>query len=875
MKLRAFFVTVFIMAFCSYTFGQTKGYAVYTAENKTITCYDDGKMNQKAGTIKKALLDSNGWGCGLDAFGDDVKDVVEVVKFDESFTSAKFLYLTRWFADFKELKVISGLQYFDTSNVIIARSVFMGCHKLATIDLSSCSMPNLTNANSMFAYCGAKIIILFQSGNKITSMNEMFAYSSDLVSIVMNNLNTSQVTTMVKMFYECKKLTSIDLSSFDTGKVTTMQNMFSFCESLTALNVNVFDTHNVTNMEGMFSHCNMLTEIGNSSNFNYISFDTGKVTVMNGMFVGCSSLENLDLSAFNTSNVTNMSNMFNGCKSLKSSHFDISSFDTSKVTDMSNMFERCEALTSLNLSSFNTQSCTNMERMFSMCGNLETIIVDDGWTMNQVTESTLMFQYCRVLKGSRGTAWDVIEEDGDYAHVDGGPSNPGYFTMLIKYNLWIGGKQVNDVNKGEIIFGNGYALYIPEVKLLFLKDATIDAGNNAGIKNGSDSSNGIDGLYIQIRGNCTIKSNTNPMVLYGNTTIKDWEETENKLVMEGANSINVYKTLTFKNKKTRATIANGSLFSGPTTSSALVFDNGASFGGLCSGKVVNNMSSITLGSGLEYVYLYDDYPISFNSSEHTLYVGGSPLKDILMIGEYYPLWIAGYHMSSAWELTPLLSDLMPVQISSEDVYSMKKLTLTGTIPSYSNNSALRCTAPFLDIIVTDAFYFVTEEEGIPAFDYQGRGQCTITGTGTLVINSKNGPAVKADDDSSLEIKDVDFSVQGKTGGFKDVKTLYFTNAEGTATCESGYVVSNVNYFFISRCYINNNVSFDSKNKRIASNVLKIGREKIVISTDIDQVTSNKYQVTSDDWYTIDGRKLSGKPAKKGVYIHNGKKAVMR
>ncbi|MBR4363560.1 MAG: hypothetical protein IKP33_01320, partial [Prevotella sp.] len=65
------------------------------------------------------------------------------------------------------------------------------------------------------------------------------------------------------------------------------------------------------------------------------------------------------------------------------------------------------------------------------------------------------------------------------------------------------------------------------------------------------------------------------------------------------------------------------------------------------------------------------------------------------------------------------------------------------------------------------------------------------------------------------------------------------------------------------------------NKRIASNVLKIGREKNVISTDIDQVTSNKYQVTSDDWYTIDGRKLSGKPAKKGVYIHNGKKAVMR
>jgi len=31
---------------------------------------------------------------------------------------------------------------------------------------------------------------------------------------------------------------------------------------------------------------------------------------------------------------------------------------------------------------------------------------------------------------------------------------------------------------------------------------------------------------------------------------------------------------------------------------------------------------------------------------------------------------------------------------------------------------------------------------------------------------------------------------------------------------------------------------------------------------------------SEYWYSIDGRKLSGKPTKKGLYIHNGKKIVM-
>ena len=47
-----------------------------------------------------------------------------------------------------------------------------------------------------------------------------------------------------------------------------------------------------------------------------------------------------------------------------------------------------------------------------------------------------------------------------------------------------------------------------------------------------------------------------------------------------------------------------------------------------------------------------------------------------------------------------------------------------------------------------------------------------------------------------------------------------------------------------------------------------------ISTNLKQVTSDAPQVTSDEWYTIDGRKLNGKPAKKGIYIHNGKKGVV-
>lgn len=32
---------------------------------------------------------------------------------------------------------------------------------------------------------------------------------------------------------------------------------------------------------------------------------------------------------------------------------------------------------------------------------------------------------------------------------------------------------------------------------------------------------------------------------------------------------------------------------------------------------------------------------------------------------------------------------------------------------------------------------------------------------------------------------------------------------------------------------------------------------------------------SDAWFTLDGRKLSGKPSVKGVYVNNGRKVIIK
>jgi hypothetical protein len=68
--------------------------------------------------------------------------------------------------------------------------------------------------------------------------------------------------------------------------------------------------------------------------------------------------------------------------------------------------------------------------MFSWCSNLKTIYVSDGWTTENVTSSGGMFTGCSSLVGGMGTVYDSNYLQEAYAHIDGGPSNPGYFTNI-------------------------------------------------------------------------------------------------------------------------------------------------------------------------------------------------------------------------------------------------------------------------------------------------------------------------------------------------------------------------------------------------------------------------------------------------------------
>ena len=251
--------------------------------------------------------------------------------------------------------------------------------------------------------------------SKVTYMNGMFS-NSQATTLDVSNFDTSNVTDMSNMF-DGSKATTLDLSNFDTSNVTDMSSMFHSSQ-VTTLDVSNFNTSNVTDMDSMFYYSQATT-------LDLSNFDTSKVTNMKYMFQS-SQATTLDVSSFDTSKVTNMTNMFLGSQATT---LDVSNFDTSNVTNMISMFSYSKA-TTLDVSNFDTSKVTNMSYMFYNFTNLKTIYVSNKFNTDKVTDSTNMFSGCTNLVGGAGTKYNSSYVDKKYARIDGGTSNPGYFTDI-------------------------------------------------------------------------------------------------------------------------------------------------------------------------------------------------------------------------------------------------------------------------------------------------------------------------------------------------------------------------------------------------------------------------------------------------------------
>ena len=353
------------------------------------------------------------------------KDVVTKVVFDSSFKDFRPTTTEGWFYKLSALNTIEGLENLNTSAVTNMREMFLGCHRLTSLNLSNFNTSKVTDMNSMFSSCSSLTELNVSNFNtsKVTNMREMFNGCSSLTELNVSNFNTSKATNMGYMFYGCSSLTELNLSNFNTSKVTYMSEMFFGCSGLTSLNLSNFKTSKVTNMSEMFSDCSGLKEL-NVSNFN-----TSKVTDMWGMFKNCSGLKELNVSNFNTSAVWNMWGMFKNCSGLK--ELNVSNFNTSAVTDMRYMFFDCSCLkTILNP---NIWRCEKSQKMFRGCTQLKGAVEYDkskvdvtmanpttgyftapnrkeAYVLQSEDQHTLTFYYDNNRKLRGGTTWDINEK---------------------------------------------------------------------------------------------------------------------------------------------------------------------------------------------------------------------------------------------------------------------------------------------------------------------------------------------------------------------------------------------------------------------------------------------------------------------------------
>ena len=356
--------------------------------NKPVTSMAYMFLNSQATTIDVSNFDTSNVTNMINMFWKSQATTIDVSNFDTS----KVTNMSSMFSDSKA--TILDVSNFDTSNVTNMRHMFSSS-QVTTLDLSNFDTSKVTNMSNMFA-------------------------ESQVIALDLSNFDTSNVTNMSNMFYN-SKATTIDVSNFNTSNVTTMSIMFHQSQA-TTIDVSNFNTSNVTNMSYMFSYSQATT-------LDVSKFDTSKVTDMSSMFY-LSKATILDVSNFDTSNVTSMSSMFYRSQATT---LDVSKFDTSNVTNMRYMFYSSQVKI-LDLSNFDTSKVTDMQYMFERATNLKTIYVSNKFNTNKVTSSNSMFYNCTNLVGGAGTKYNSSYVDKTYARIDGGTSNPGYFTSIPEPN---------------------------------------------------------------------------------------------------------------------------------------------------------------------------------------------------------------------------------------------------------------------------------------------------------------------------------------------------------------------------------------------------------------------------------------------------------
>ena len=425
-----------------------EAYAVYTPGNTTLSFYYDAVRGTRSGTTYSlnTITNNPGW------YNDGTYQNVNTVTFDPSFADARPTTTANWFKDMSNLTNINGISYLNTSQVQTMYYMFGGCYHLLSLDLTHFDTSNVTTMSYMFTSCQGMSELDLSAFNtsKVTSMGYMF-WNSGFKKLNLSSFNTEKVLNMSGMFYMSPSLTTIYVGDgWNTDKVEDSRFMFTGCDQLVG---GLGTAYSADHVDKTYAHVDATDNPGYLTGIPYVAYDGVTRTLS---FYCDGKRSEKGERTFDLNKGSNAPGWLNGVTvtEIKKVVFDPSFagarptstylwfsgmtgfgtiqgmeyLNTSEVTTMQEMFKGCSSLKLLNLSSFDTSNVKSMVYMFDGCTLLQTIYVSDTFVTTSLTGTSSLFTGCQSLKGGAGTFFNSSHVNADYAHIDGGTANPGYFT---------------------------------------------------------------------------------------------------------------------------------------------------------------------------------------------------------------------------------------------------------------------------------------------------------------------------------------------------------------------------------------------------------------------------------------------------------------
>ena len=289
------------------------------------------------------------------------------------------------------------LKGLDVSNVENASYMFQNCTKLENVDVSNWDTSHIQNLEGLFYYC------------------------KSLKQADLNNWNISNTTNLRATFYRCQQLVELKIDKWDVSKVKNFASIFGYCSNIKVLNLKEWITSSAETFYAMFDGCTHVTTLDVSN------FDTSKVYSLAWMFSGTWNLKNIiGMENWNVNYVSSADHMFNTTHVFS---LELPDFTQSRIKDITSMFTDNYYLESLDLTKLPMNKITNLTNTFSECHKLKTIYVQDDYVPKSVIAQGT-FKGCTSLVGGSGTKYDPTFIDSTGARIDGGSSNPGYFTAI-------------------------------------------------------------------------------------------------------------------------------------------------------------------------------------------------------------------------------------------------------------------------------------------------------------------------------------------------------------------------------------------------------------------------------------------------------------